>query len=76
VITGWTSLIGVLLAVRLPATGFRLDSAAWLPRLGEGLPDLGAAPDWILWGLVALGAWLLVNSLVVRAERERRPDGG
>jgi hypothetical protein len=25
---------------------------------------------------VALGAWLLVNSLVVRAERERRPDGG
>jgi hypothetical protein len=75
VITGWTSLIGVLLAVRLPATGFRFDSASWLPRLGEGLPDLGAAPEWILWGLLALGAWLLVNSLVVRAERERRPNG-
>jgi hypothetical protein len=47
-----------------------------LPSLGEGLPDLGAAPDWILWGLVALGAWLLINSLVLRADRERRPNGG
>jgi anti-sigma factor RsiW len=75
VITGWTWLISALLAARLPATGFRFDLRAWLPRVGAGLPDLGAAPDWILWGLLALGAWLLVNSLVLRAERERRANG-
>ena len=74
-IAAWSSLIGALLAMRLPATGLRLASAAWLPRLGPGLPDLGIAPDWILWGSLALGAWLLVNSLVLRAERARRPNG-
>ncbi len=74
-IAAWSSLIGALLTMRLPATGLRTDSVAWLPRLGADLPDFGIAPDWILWGSLALGAWLLVNSLVVRAERARRPNG-
>lgn len=75
VIAGWTSLVGLLPAVRLPVPGFHFDATLWLPRLGAELPDLSAAPDWIVWGFLALGAWLLINSLVLRAERDRQPNG-
>ena len=72
VIAGWASLVGALWAVRLPTTGFHLDAGAWLPRLSERLPAIRPAPDWILWGLLVVGVWLLVNTLVLGAERERR----
>jgi anti-sigma factor RsiW len=75
-LAGWATVLGALWAIRLPATGFQLDTAAWLPRLSESLPDLRPAPDWILWGLLALGAWMLINGLLLRAERERRTNGG
>ena len=74
-LAGWATLIGALWAIRLPATGFQLDPAGWLPLLRQSLPDLRPAPDWILWGLLALGAWVLVNGLLLRAERERRMNG-
>jgi hypothetical protein len=74
VIAGWASLVGALWAVRLPTTGFHLDldAAAWLPRLSESLPAVRPAPDWILWGLLGVGVWLVVNTLVLGAERVRR----
>jgi hypothetical protein len=74
-VAGWATVLGALWAIRQPATGFHVDPLGWLPRLSEHLPELRPAPDWILWGLLALGAWVLINGLLLSTERERRTNG-
>lgn len=72
---GWVSFVGALATLRPPVSGLQFGLAPWLREIRPGLLDLGVPVNWALWGLLALVTWLLVNSLVLRAERERPGNG-